>query len=99
MTIDRLSCKSAEVARLLKALASEKRLKLLCALARKERRAGDLGDEIGCSQSGTSQHLRLLKDERLVKVRSDGKCVYYSVTEATRKLLYDLLDVTSDRAG
>jgi DNA-binding transcriptional ArsR family regulator len=96
MAIERLARKSAEASRLLKALASRKRLKLLCALANREMRAGDLSGTIGCTQSGTSQHLSWLKDEGLVNARSDGQCVYYSLTEGTDALLRELLLLTRD---
>jgi DNA-binding transcriptional ArsR family regulator len=37
-----------------------------------ERPASDLADHAGLSKSATSQHLKLLRDARLVSVRVDG---------------------------
>lgn len=38
----------------------------------RERPAGDLADRVGLSQPAASQHLKVLRDAGLVKVRVDG---------------------------
>ena len=44
-----------------------------------ERRAGELADQVGLSQPAASQHLKVLRDAGLVKVRVDGPRRLYRV--------------------
>jgi predicted ArsR family transcriptional regulator len=54
---------AAAAARLMRALANERRLMILCKLTEGERSVGALQSQIGLSQSALSQHLALLRDE------------------------------------
>jgi len=47
----------------------------------------DLAVVVGISDSGVSQHLRVLRALRLVKSRRAGKFVYYSIDDAHIALL------------
>ena len=67
-------------AELCKALASEHRQAILHAIDDGEKCVGDLATEIGISVHNVSQHLRVLKEQRLVASRKDGHTVYYHVT-------------------
>jgi len=67
-------------AELCKALANEHRQAILHAICTEEKCVGDLATEIGISVHNVSQHLRLLKEQRLVASRKDGHTVYYHVT-------------------
>jgi ArsR family transcriptional regulator len=67
-------------AELCKALANEHRQALLHAIADGEKCVGDLAVEVGISVHNVSQHLRVLKERRLVASRKDGQTVYYRVT-------------------
>ena len=67
-------------AELCKALASEHRLAILYTLSAGERCVGDLATEVGISVHNVSQHLRLLKERRLVQSRKEAQTVYYSIT-------------------
>jgi DNA-binding transcriptional ArsR family regulator len=67
-------------AELCKALANEHRLAILYDLSQGEKCVGDLAAEIGISVHLMSQHLRVLKERRLVRSRKDGQTVYYSIT-------------------
>jgi DNA-binding transcriptional ArsR family regulator len=64
---------------LLRALANEHRLFILCQLAEGERGVGEIVDAIGLSQSAVSQHLARLRAEGLVATRRDGQAVFYSL--------------------
>lgn len=68
-----------EAAQLLKALANEKRLLVLCLLAEGERSVGDLNALLDLSQSALSQHLAVLRDEGLVATRRDAQSILYSL--------------------
>jgi len=67
-------------AELCKALANEHRQAILHAICTGEMCVGDLAAEIGISVHNVSQHLRVLKERRLVASRKDGQTVYYHVT-------------------
>lgn len=108
---NRFSRHAAEAVGLLKALASEPRLLVLCYLAEAgEISAGDLTEQVGLSQSALSQHLAKLRDEGLVATRKEAQTVFYRVcdpkAEQLLALLHDLFcpelgrsdDTTSNRS-
>ena len=67
-------------AELCKALANEHRQAILHAIGDGEKCVGDLAAEIGISVHNVSQHLRTLKERRLVASRKEAQTVYYHVT-------------------
>ena len=67
-------------AELCKAMANEHRQAILHAICNGEKCVGDLAAEIGISVHNVSQHLRVLKEQRLVASRKQGQTVYYHVT-------------------
>ena len=67
-------------AELCKAMANEHRQAILHAICSDEKCVGDLAAEIGISVHNVSQHLRVLKERRLVASRKEGQTVYYHVT-------------------
>lgn len=77
---------------LLKAMANESRLMILCQLAGGELSVGALQELIGLSQSALSQHLAVLRERNLVSTRRDGQQIYYSLASgeaaAVIKTLY-----------
>ncbi len=73
--------RAAEAAGLLKALANEKRLMILCKLLeRGEMSVMTLCDNVGLSQSALSQHLAKMRDEKIIDFRRDGQTIYYHVS-------------------
>lgn len=79
---------------LLKSMANESRLMILCQLSQKEMSVGDLAANIPLSQSALSQHLGVLRREHLVKTRRESQYVWYSLdseeVKAVIATLYDL---------
>ena len=71
---------------LLKAMANEWRLMILCHLAEGEKTVSELQALLGLSQSALSQHLAVLRREKIVKTRKQAQSVSYSLTgdEATK---------------
>jgi DNA-binding transcriptional ArsR family regulator len=67
-------------AELCRALANEHRQAILHAICQDEKCVSDLAVEIGISVHNVSQHLRVLKERRLVAARKEGQTVYYRVT-------------------
>lgn len=62
---------------LLKALANERRLLILCALAQGERSVGEITEALGLAQSTVSARLMRLRAEGLVASRREGRNIYY----------------------
>jgi DNA-binding transcriptional ArsR family regulator len=64
------------------ALADRARLKILYSLRQAEELCVcDVAHVLGTSVSTASHHLRKLRDLKLVKYRTDGKMVYYSLRD------------------
>lgn len=73
----RLQASARKATALLKAMANERRLTILCHLAGGERSVGALEAVLDLSQSALSQHLARLRADRLVLTRRDGQTIYY----------------------
>jgi ArsR family transcriptional regulator len=72
---------AASAARLLRALANERRLIIMCQLSAGERSVGELLPLIGLSQSALSQHLAVLRSDGLVATRREGLSILYSIAD------------------
>ncbi|HEX7864465.1 MAG TPA: metalloregulator ArsR/SmtB family transcription factor [Variovorax sp.] len=66
----------------LKLLANEDRLLLLCQLSQGEMCVSDLESVLGIRQPTLSQQLSVLRAEGVVNTRREGKNIYYSVADA-----------------
>ncbi len=75
---------AAQAVRLLKSLANESRLMIMCVLAEGECSVGALNKRINLSQSALSQHLAILREQELVVTRRESQVIHYSLapTEA-----------------
>lgn len=76
-TLDGLRQSAARCCALLKAMAHEDRLLLLCQLTQGEHNVGELEASVGIHQPSLSQHLGVLREEGLVAARREGKYIYY----------------------
>ena len=68
-------------AALLRALANEQRLLILCYLSEGERSVGELNERLPLSQSALSQHLAVLREGGVVATRREGQSVFYSLVD------------------
>lgn len=66
-------------ANLMKALANENRLMVLCTLLSGEMSVGELNARVPLSQSALSQHLASLREAGLVATRKEAQAVFYSL--------------------
>jgi ArsR family transcriptional regulator len=83
---------AGEATSLLKALANECRLLVLCHLAESgELSVGELADRVGLAQSPLSQHLARLREEKLVATRKEAQTVYYRLCDPKAAQLLTLL--------
>ena len=79
---------------LLKALSNRHRLLIICQLIDGERSVGDLAEFLGLRDSTVSQHLALLRKDKLVSARRDAQTIYYSIaSDPARELLKTLYQV------
>jgi ArsR family transcriptional regulator, virulence genes transcriptional regulator len=87
-------------ARLMKMLASEQRLLLLCRLLEGEASVGALSRHAGLSQTAASQHLARMRAEGLVATRREAQTIHYRLADpAALKVLGALCDIYGDPAG
>ena len=87
-----LEARAGEAAQLLRLLANEKRLLILCHLiARGEMTVGALVEAVGLSQSALSQHLAKLRDDGLVAFRRQSQTIFYRVTDPKAARVIELL--------
>ena len=64
-----------------KVFGDSSRIKILYSLINCEKCVLDISEEIGLSQSAVSHQLQLLRSNRLVRYRREGKSVLYSLDD------------------
>jgi DNA-binding transcriptional ArsR family regulator len=75
-------------ASMLRAVANERRLMILCLLiVDEELSAGELAQEVGLSHSATSQHLAKMREEGLITFRRESQTVHYRIADSDVKRL------------
>lgn len=80
-----------EATALLKALANPHRLMIACSLTGGEMSVGALSDALGVSETVVSQHLAVMRRERLLSPRRDGQTIYYSITHPAARAVVEVL--------
>lgn len=70
-----------DLAELFKVFGDSGRIKILYALFEAELCVGDIAQLLGLTQTAVSHQLRILKANKLVKARKDGKNVFYSLSD------------------
>lgn len=87
-----------DAAEIFRALGDTSRAKIVFSLLQQELCVCDLAAVCELSESATSQHLRILRGLRIVKVRRDGRMSYYSIDDDhVRVLLGVCLNHLHDR--
>ncbi len=85
---------AGRAAGLLRQLANENRLMILCQLVEGEMSVGSLQARIGLSQSALSQHLARLRAEGIVATRRESQTIFYRIGDpAALRLLETLADL------
>ena len=73
---------ATQVAGILRALANERRLMILCKLVEwGEGNVNSLAEAVGLSQSALSQHLAKMRDEGLVTFRRESQTLWYRIAD------------------
>ena len=87
-----LYAKVEEPVRLLKLLANDKRLLILCELVQAgEMSVNALAESVGLGQSALSQHLAKMRAEGLVKFRREAQTLHYSIADPNAEKILMLL--------
>lgn len=90
-----LQAQAGSVAKVLKLLANENRLLVMCQLTiAGEMPVAALADALSLSQSALSQHLARMREEGLVTFRRESQTLHYSISDAqTKQLLLALKEI------
>ena len=80
-----------KVSRIFKLLSDATRLKILLTLEQGERNVTSIAEVVQMEQSVVSHQLKLLKDNRMVKARREGKTVFYRLDD---QHVFDILEET-----
>lgn len=91
MDIQQLQSSATKASSLLKVMSNEWRLLILCQLAEGEKSVSQLEDTIELSQSALSQHLAILRRERLVQTRRNAQSIFYSLSSAETRAIMETL--------
>ncbi len=70
-----------DLAELFKVFGDTTRIRILYALFEAELCVGDIAQLLGMTQTAVSHQLRILRTNKLVKGRKDGKIVFYSLAD------------------
>lgn len=85
---------AGDAASLLKGLANESRLIIMCVLAEGECSVGQLNERVDLSQSALSQHLAVLREQGLVQTRRESQTIFYRLADTPAlKIIHLLHDV------
>jgi len=83
---------AADVAvELLQSLGNRSRLMIMCQLLEGEKSVGQLAEFLQARESTVSQHLALLRKDRLVTTRRDGQTIFYSISSDAARRIIELL--------
>jgi ArsR family transcriptional regulator, virulence genes transcriptional regulator len=89
---DALEAQATEVTGILRALANERRLMILCKLVEwGEGSVNALADAVGLSQSALSQHLAKMRAEGLVAYRRESQTLWYRIADKRIEQLFATL--------
>ena len=93
---------AGEAAALLKALANDQRLLVLCALLDGPRSVGEINERIELSQSALSQHLAVLRAAHIVTTRRESQTIFYALAAGpalkVMEVLYEAFCAPKPRA-
>ena len=91
--MEQMKVKAKQVADLLKVLANENRLLILCELSKEPMSVSDLLEKLDITQSGISQHLAILKANGILDYDKKAQTVVYSVKD---ERIYKVMQVLKE---
>ena len=91
MDYETMQNNASDAVNLLKGLANESRLMIMCVLSEGEVSVGQLNQRIKLSQSALSQHLAVLREQGLVQTRRESQTIYYRLEDTAAMSIIELL--------
>ena len=79
----------------LKAVSDENRLKIICFLKENEKCVCKIVDFLELPQNLVSHHLRILREQDILKTRKDGLKVFYSINDQNIKNIINFFNFLS----
>lgn len=77
-----LKARAGEVAEMLRTVANDRRLRILCRLVEcGEATVGQLAGDVELSQSALSQHLARMREEGVVTYRREAQALWYRIAD------------------
>ncbi len=87
----KLSSRHENLAKFLRVIGDDNRLRILCLLRDKERCVCEISPSLNLAQNLVSSHLKIMFDFGLLKIRQEWKRNYYSVNPKSFKKYNNLL--------
>lgn len=91
MGMEQMGANAGKACALLKSMANQSRLMILCQLAEREMSVGELLEGVPLSQSALSQHLSMLRREKIVTTRRVAQSIVYSLDSDDARVLIEAL--------
>lgn len=91
MQLEKMQDNAQAAADILKTMAHPERLLVLCQLVEGEVGAGALQANSSLSQSAFSQHLSVLRKQKLVTTRKDAQQVFYTLNDPRIRTLLEAM--------
>ncbi len=91
LDLEKMKVSAGKACQMMKVLSNPDRLMLLCQLSQGEKRVGELEEILGIVQPTLSQQLTVLRDEKLVVTRREGKNIYYQIASPQAMALMEVL--------
>ena len=91
LSIKQIEEKIEKASDFLKIFSNRSRLLVLCNLINGKKTVNDLTLLIGIKQSALSQHLALMRQDKIVSTERSGKFIYYEIMDPSVKKLIEVL--------
>ena len=89
--LKKMQASADDACKLMKVLSNRDRMMLLCEIAQGEKCVSELEAALDLHQPTLSQQLTVLRKEKIVKTRRDGKQIYYSLSSQVAVAVMGLL--------
>lgn len=100
MNPDAMRAAADQASDLLKSLGNRHRLLILCELVAGEKSVGQLAEFLGIRDSTVSQHLAILRRDRIIAGRRDGQTIWYRIdSDPARRVMEVLYDAFCGAKG
>jgi DNA-binding transcriptional ArsR family regulator len=89
--LKKMQASADDACKLMKVLSNRDRMMLLCEIAQGEKCVSELEVALDLHQPTLSQQLTVLRKEKIVKTRRDGKQIHYSLSSQVAVAVMSLL--------